>query len=294
MTLQPNSPIPQMITASDGVQLATFCYGDRNKPALVLVHGYPDQHQVWQRVIAHLTAQFFIIAYDVRGAGLSDHPRAITAYTLQQLSRDLKSVADQILGSRPFHLAAHDWGSIQSWESVTDPQFAGRILSFSTISGPCLDHAALMLRQVGRKSPFGLAKLLSKSWYIGVFHLPFIAPLFWKNYSADKWQQHLVKLENHADIPIDPNVTHDGEHGIKLYRANFIPRMINPRQRHAQCPVQAIVLKRDEFVSPDYVQGMRPWVKSLSVTELDSNHWALLSQPQQVAMRIADFALSHD
>ena len=37
---------------------------------------------------------------------------------------------------------------------------------------------------------------------------------------------------------------------INLYRANFIPSLTQPRQRYAQCPVQAIVLKRDAFVKP--------------------------------------------
>lgn len=58
-------------------------------------------------------------------------------------------MAKQLLGDKPFHLAAHDWGSIQAWEAVTDLKLAGKILSFSTISGPCLDHVALYLRSIG-------------------------------------------------------------------------------------------------------------------------------------------------
>ncbi len=61
--------------------------------------------------------------------------------------QDLRGVANAVLGQRAFHLAAHDWGSIQSWEAVTDPDLKGRILSYSTISGPCLDHAAFWMRK---------------------------------------------------------------------------------------------------------------------------------------------------
>ena len=87
---------------------------------------------------------FYIVTYDVRGAGLSSIPKRIRDYRLERLSLDLQEVVDELLPNRQFHMAAHDWGSIQSWESVTEPKFKGRLLlSYTTISGPCLDHAAL-------------------------------------------------------------------------------------------------------------------------------------------------------
>ena len=36
---------------------------------------------------------------------------------------------------------------------------------------------------------------------------------------------------------------------VGLYRANFIPRLLKPRERYAVCPVQAVVLKYDNFVT---------------------------------------------
>ncbi len=104
---------------------------------------------------------------------------------MEQLSLDLDSVTHAVLGERCFHLAAHDWGSIQSWESVTEPKFRSRILSYSTISGPCLDHAALLLRDSFKHQQKKLLKLLSKSWYIGVFQLPFLAPTAWHFLNAE-------------------------------------------------------------------------------------------------------------
>ncbi|MCP5793027.1 alpha/beta fold hydrolase, partial [Klebsiella pneumoniae] len=91
--------------------------------------------------IEHLINDFYIVTYDVRGAGLSSIPKRIRNYRLERLSLDLQEVVDELLPNRQFHMAAHDWGSIQSWESVTEPKFKGRLLSYTTISGPCLDHA---------------------------------------------------------------------------------------------------------------------------------------------------------
>lgn len=283
------SPQHHKIFTTDNHQLAAFTYGDSTLPPLVLVHGYPDRHTVWEKVIPHLIADFFVIAYDVRGAGESDCPTYIKAYHLLQLSEDLQAVAKQLLGDKPFHLAAHDWGSIQAWEAVTDLKLAGKILSFSTISGPCLDHVALYLRSIGSQ-PAKLLSILSKSWYIGMMHLPFLAPTFWQTYSPKQWQKHVQKLENTQDIPLDTLVQTDGNHGIALYRANFLPRNLRPRQRFAHSPVQAIVLTQDKFVSADYIDAMPQWVKNFQKVSVNSNHWGILSQPNVIAEHIRHFA----
>ena len=287
---------PQLHTVqtSDQQVLCAKTWGNEQNPALVLVHGYPDNQEVWEPIIHELIHDFYIVTYDVRGAGQSSVPKHIHDYRLQQLSLDLDAVTQQILGSRAFHLAAHDWGSIQTWESVTEPKFKGRILSYTTISGPCLDHAALLLREEMKHHPVDFLKKLSKSWYIGAFHLPFVAPTVWKFFSPEKWAKVLNGLERKNNLPLNFNIRKDGQYGIALYRANFIPRLTQPRQRFAQCPVQAIVLKYDAFVSPDYIlKEMPKWVEQFEHVELNANHWAILSQPQKVAEYIATFAAKY-
>ncbi len=279
------------VDTTDQQKLYVKSWGNESLPAMVLVHGYPDNQETWEQIIAHLIKDFYVITYDVRGAGRSSVPKKINSYRLEQLAKDLESVVEQVIPQRAFHLAAHDWGSIQSWEAVTEPRFKGRILSYSTISGPCLDHAVHLLRQKVKNNPLNIFKLLSKSWYIGIFHLPFIAPAFWKFSSPKQWQQVLTQLEKKKNLHVSKRISTDGEFGINLYRANFIPALTRPRKRYAQCPVQAIVLKRDAFVSTDYIKEMPNWTDDFSEVEVDANHWAILSQPEHIAKLIRDFAL---
>lgn len=283
------TPQQHTITTTDNLQLAAFTYGDNTLPPMVLVHGYPDRHTVWEKAVPFLLPNFYIIAYDVRGAGNSDKPKFAWSYSLSQLSQDLLAVTNQLLGDAPFHLVAHDWGSIQSWESVTDPSLKGKILSFSTLSGPCLDHAVLYLNSI-KSQPIKWFSIVRRSWYIGIMHLPIIAPKFWQTYTPKQWQQHVQKLEKTQDIPLDELVQSNGKYGIELYRANSIPRNLQPRQRFANCPVQAIVLKQDKFVSTAYIDAMPKWVKDFSRVEVESNHWGLLSQPEVIAKHISNFA----
>ena len=281
----------QWVKTRDQQHLYVKTWGNEEKPALVLVHGYPDNQEVWEPVIQELIQDFYIVTYDVRGAGQSSIPARIRDYRLEQLSLDLESVVNAVLKDRPFHLAAHDWGSIQSWESVTEAKFKTRILSYSTISGPCLDHAAFWMRNQFKQHKSKFFKQLTKSWYIAVFQLPLLAPTVWNFFSPEKWGKVLEKLEHKKNLPLNPHIASDGKHGIGLYRANFLPCLIQPRQRFAVCPVQAIVLKRDNFVSPELIDEMPKWAENFQRVDVDANHWALLSQPKLVADYIRSFAL---
>ncbi len=62
-----------------GVELCVAELGDPERPAVVLVHGYPDSKEVWSRVAPRLAERFHVVAYDVRGHGRSTAPRRCAA-----------------------------------------------------------------------------------------------------------------------------------------------------------------------------------------------------------------------
>lgn len=128
----------RLFVQSGDVRLAVHCWGapDNDKPTLLMVHGYPDNHETWLPLIRQLAGRYRIVAYDVRGAGASDKPRWSRDYHLQRLSEDLQAVIRATSPDRPVHLLAHDWGSIQTWESVTDPQCRPLIASYTRSPGP--------------------------------------------------------------------------------------------------------------------------------------------------------------
>jgi pimeloyl-ACP methyl ester carboxylesterase len=128
------------VTGAGGVELAVYEAGDPAAPTVVLVHGYPDNAEMWQPVVDHLADRFHVVTYDTRGAGVSDAPNTTADYRLGLLVEDLAAVADATSPDRPVHLAGHDWGSVQAWEAVTTDRMAGRIASYTSMSGPCLDH----------------------------------------------------------------------------------------------------------------------------------------------------------
>lgn len=180
--------------AADGVELAAYQWGASTAPPVVLVHGYPDTSAVWRPVAERLADRFHVTAFDVRGAGASHRPRGLRAYRMSRLEADLEAVLDAVSPDRPVHLVGHDWGSIHSWESVTGTRLAGRIASFTSISGPCLDHVGHLIRARLRPRHPDLPKMLrqaARSWYIAYFHLPLLPALTWRAL-GHRWRTFLT------------------------------------------------------------------------------------------------------
>ena len=278
---------------ADGTGLHARAWGDARNPALVLVHGYPDNHSVWRPVAEQLAAQFYVVAYDVRGAGESDVPAALRDYRMPRLAADLAAVVDALLPGRDFHLAAHDWGSIQSWESVTTGPLKARILSYTSLSGPCLDHAGYWMRdRLGSRSlarqRAALRQLVS-SWYIGLFQLPVLPELVWRGAMGRLWPRFLQRVEGVTELHPNPTQGRDGRYGVRLYRANFRNKMLRPELRYAACPVQLIVPTRDNYVGVALFEDLHRWVPELYRRDIDAGHWVLLSDPALIATAIAEF-----
>ncbi|WP_410211234.1 SDR family oxidoreductase [Aquirhabdus sp.] len=278
---------------SNGIELFVATYGDNQKTPIVLVHGYPDNHLVWEPVALRLAQNYFVIAYDVRGAGQSDIPKKQSDYKMELLAADLAAVVDTLIPNRSFHLAAHDWGSIQSWESVTTDRLKSRISSYTTISGPSLDHMGHWLKErtlnLSPAAKVQVFKQALSSWYIGFFHLPVLAPVSWKFGFGKLWPHYLEHREGVVESTPSPTQAEDGVHGVQLYRANFRDKLINPEERFTACPVQLIVPTKDNYAGIQLYEDLHQWVAELYRRDINANHWVPLSHPNLIAQWIGEF-----
>jgi pimeloyl-ACP methyl ester carboxylesterase len=291
-------PARRRVLTPDGVELAVFAEGDPRRPAVLLVHGYPDTHRVWDRVAAELAAGHHVIRYDVRGSGASGRPASLTGYRLDRLVDDLFTVIDVVVPDRPVHVVGHDWGSIQAWHAASGPRASRRIASFTTISGPCLDHVGYWFRRrLARPTPRHLAELCAqvfRSWYIAAFQLPLLAPLAWRLGLARRWPAILRRAEGVTprDGHPQPTLAADAVAGIGLYRANMRARVRQPGRRLARVPVQLITLTADHYVSPALAGAdLDQWVPHLVRRTLRATHWSALTEDgATVAALIREFA----
>jgi pimeloyl-ACP methyl ester carboxylesterase len=287
---------PTQVASADGTRIAVFESGrSKDAPTIVAVHGYPDNHTVWDGVIAHLSPRFRVVAYDVRGAGDSDKPQHRAAYRIDRLLADFTAVIDAVSPDRPVHLLAHDWGSIQAWGFVTDPRLQARIASFTSISGPSLDHVAMRMRNP-RKIRAALRQPLD-SYYMALMQIPGLMELVWRSGIGDR---SVARAERVGRSPGDATVRTsrsdaDKINGMNLYRANVFQRLARPRPGRTDIPVQVIAPTEDRFANtPLQFESPEPFVTDLRLRTVAGGHWVIANRPDLIATMTAEFIDSVD
>lgn len=279
---------------SGDVRIAVREYGDPSAPTLVAVHGYPDNQQMWVPLAERLRDEFHVVTYDVRGAGASEVPRGRRAYVTDRLVDDLVAVMEATAPGQPVHLLGHDWGSLQLWDAVTteaeDERLRGRISSYTSVSGPCLDHMAHFVRTATTAQRKEQAR---KSWYINWFHVPVLPDLTWLLLHRLIGAQVARREKLPPQARWGPELGRDGAHGLQLYRANIFPRLRSPRAGRTDVPVQVVVPLRDPFIGPGTVDALdlEEFVTTVRREDVDSGHWLPRTDPDLLARLVRDWAL---
>ncbi|NLE78621.1 MAG: alpha/beta fold hydrolase [Rhodococcus sp.] len=280
-------------TVSNGaIDLAVFEGGNPHGPTVVMVHGWPDTHELWTGVSQHLDSAFRLISYDSRGAGASSVPASVEAYRLEALASDLGAVIDAVSPDAPVHVLAHDWGSVETWEAVCEPGAARRIASFTSVSGPNLDHLGSWMRRRFAERRIGAPlQQAAASAYTVAFQIPGLATLPLKLWFSKNWPRFLGFFDGLDPAAVRPagTLADDMVNGLKRYRANIRPRLKAPRVRRTDVPVQLIVNKRDKAVRPVGYEDTEKWVSELRRSVLDAGHWSPISHPEDIARLTASF-----
>ena len=267
-------PLPRRTTVPRGdFDLAVFAGGTPAGPTVVLVHGWPDTHSMWHGVAELLGASCRVIAYDTRGQGESVTDAPDAAFTVDLLADDLFAVLDAVAPDEPVHLVGHDWGSVQAWEAVCRPGAETRIASFTSISGPNLDHVGHWVRRtLARPSPTGVAGLLAQA--ASSSYVPFlVSPLA---------------------PPLLGILDRDAASGLRYYRGNLLRGARRPRHRTTTVPVLQLALTRDVAIREASLAASDPWTESLERRHLPHGHWIVRSRPDVVADEVSRFVQRHD
>lgn len=279
----------QTIRSSD-VLLRVRVEGNPGGPVVVLVHGFPDNQGVWDRVVPLLTADHRVVTYDVRGAGGSSAPASRSGYRMSKLVGDLAAVIEHVRPDRgPVHLVGHDWGSIQSWSAVmresSDARLTGRIASYTSISGPGLDIYGNFLRDgLARRRFAAVGRQALQSWYVVALQTPklpeLLASRLGRRLRATMARRQKVDGGHWGDTFED-----DFRNGINLYRANGL----SFRRGTTSVPVQLIVPTKDSFLSPAVYTDIAEYAPDVRRVDVVAGHWVVRSQPAVIADTVRAF-----
>ncbi len=113
---------------SDGVKIHYAALGDKTRPLVVMIHGFPDYWYTWRDQMAALSKDYYVVAIDQRGYNLSDKPKGVENYALPLLVADVAAVIRH-LGREKAIIVGHDWGGMVAWTlAMTKPEMVEKLI----------------------------------------------------------------------------------------------------------------------------------------------------------------------
>ena len=110
-------------------------------PPLLLLHGHPQTHVMWEHLAPRFASEFHVVAMDLRGYGDSSKPQTTPdhePYSKRAMARDAVAVM-RALGYERFDVAGHDRGGRVAYRLALDrPDSVGKIAVLDII--PTWEH----------------------------------------------------------------------------------------------------------------------------------------------------------
>jgi 3-oxoadipate enol-lactonase / 4-carboxymuconolactone decarboxylase len=104
--------------------------GTPGRPVLILSHSIGTDHAMWEPQVSDLLRYFQVLRYDTRGHGASDAPRG--EYSIEQLGRDVLSLADRLGISKFAFCGLSLGGAIGQWVAANEPQRVTHLILANT------------------------------------------------------------------------------------------------------------------------------------------------------------------
>ena len=266
------------------ITLHAIGYGDPTKPMILALHGWLDNAVSFQPVAEYIT-DYYILALDITGHGLSSHRSDGAHYHLIDFAYDLHELVDS-QGWQPFILMGHSMGGIISTIYASCfPEYVSKLISIEsfgpmtkdTQSSPIQLRDSILSRlktqQSEAKHPSSIQRTIEARAKIGD-----------------------IKLES-ARLLITRNIREENKQLLfntdRRLRTFSSLRMTEPQaeafMRNIQCPTLVITGDKGYESMRTTVQKRLDWVENLTTAECEGHHHLHMDNPQPVADKIIIF-----
>jgi epoxide hydrolase 4 len=171
MNANARATAPQITTPQNITQSVTEGFVDNNGlkihyatlgkgPLVVLIHGHPDFWYGWRNQMPVLAQKYQVVAIDQRGINLSDQPKGIENYTIQNQVSDVVAVLKAFKHDKAF-VVGHDTGAAIAWAVATAlPQMIQGVISLNLPHPVALAKARASdpAQQAASRTSYGLAQ----------------------------------------------------------------------------------------------------------------------------------------
>ncbi|XP_053670298.1 epoxide hydrolase 3-like [Anopheles nili] len=152
---------------ANGIRIHYVESGDRSKPLMVFVHGFPEFWFSWRHQMKEFSKDYWVVAMDMRGYGDTEKPQYRYAYRIDNMTDDIRCLV-RALGRQKFTLVAHDWGAVVGWHFIT--KHMDMIDQYIMMDAPS--------QKIARKLFSSSKTQFKMSWYIFFYQMPWLPELF--------------------------------------------------------------------------------------------------------------------
>jgi len=273
----------------NGVEIFYREAGDKNKPTVVLLHGYPTSSHMFRNLIHDLSDDFHLIAPDYPGYGRSEQPPiGEFDYTFENMSNIVKTLLDE-LGIAKFSLYLMDYGAPIGFRIASrNPDQIDTLI----IQNGCAYEEGLETFWDPFKVYWKDINNEEAKNTLSTFHAP--DGLKWQYthavpdpsvISPDNWEIDLRHLERPENGDIQLAMFYDYQTNVVLYPEwqeyfrNYQPETI-------------VVYGKDDYIFPGVgAEAFKKDLKNLEFHLFSTGHFALESFGAEMGALIKDFLL---
>jgi pimeloyl-ACP methyl ester carboxylesterase len=286
------------VALGTGVTLNVALAGDPEKPAVILLHGFPESHRTWRELAPRLEGEFRLVMPDQRGFAGSDRPQEVDAYKTDKLVDDLFALADA-LGIERFALVGHDWGGAVAWAAALRGERRLTRLAIVNAPHPVIFQKSLIESEDQRKASQYITAFRTPGFERAVEAMGYEA-FFEKTFSGHVDLAKIPEAEKHqylADWSQPGALTAM----LNWYRAaNLIvpppgitvplPDLLLRAFPKVKVPTLVIWGMKDSALLPLQLDGLEELVDDLQIERLvDAGHFVPWESPDEVAAALRPF-----
>ena len=284
-----------------GITLSCRGSGQRGRPVLLFLHGFPEAAFVWDELLEHFARPenggWRCVAPNLRGYERSSTPQEVSAYRAKHLVQDIAALI-ALEGGRLECLVAHDWGGAVAWNLANQlPQLTRRL---AIVNSP---HPGTFLREL-RNNP----RQQQASAYMNFLIRPDAEQKLAEDDYRRLWsfftQPHGAPWLTEAVKDQYREVWKGGAGlvgGCKYYRASPLrpPRPEDPAAAGIELPREMLTVDlptlvlwamEDVALPPELIEGLDEYVRDLKLERVPgASHWIVHERPAFVAERLAAF-----
>jgi len=256
------------------------CVQGKGQP-LLLLHGFPDDQNIWQKVVPLMVDQGYqVITFDQRGCGESDAPVGRKHYKIRAIVDDIPSILDQLNISEPVALVSHDWGAVVGWGlSLFHPK---RVKAHVVIS-------------VGHPQSYGRAgfnQKFIKGFYTLWFQFTGLTEYYLLHGGFNRW------LSRHDDeAGVLKRMSRPGRltAALNWYRANFIDILFS-KWPSCTVPTLGVWSSEDPYLTEAQMCNSKQYMDAQwQYQRIDGiGHWVPQDAPEQITELACNWFNQHN